>query len=141
MSIRSINGFPIVDATKNVVIKITKRDATREGLQDPASCAVARACKRDIHAPEVRVHRSRIYVRDGDKWLRFIASRALCFEIVAFDRGGVFQPGEYLLQKPQPCQKLGAERKRGDRKHGKRGGKLVPRHVMENVRASPSEVE
>ena len=141
MSVRSINGFPIVDATKNVVIKVTKRDATREGAQDPAGCAVARACKRETHAPEVRVHQSRIYVRDGDKWLRFIASRALGMEIVAFDRGGEFQPGEYLLLKPQPCQKLGAQRKRGDRKHGKRGGKLVPRHVMENVRASPSEVE
>jgi hypothetical protein len=137
--------MPIIDATETVLIEVTKRDVNSElaERQSPSSCLLARACKRDMEAVQVRVHLTRIYVLKDKQWHRFIASRNLETEIVVFDRGGDFQPGQYLLRRPQKSQQLGAARAapRKPRKSGPHKSPYLPRHVFENVRVRPGAKE
>ena|SRR5882762_1769533 len=96
-----INGKKVVDATKAVTINITNRDVTDGDNKNPSGCAAARAAKRDIpSAINARVHIGRVYIEKPDKWVRFETPHALRTEIIAFDRGGSFEPGEYKLTPP-----------------------------------------
>lgn len=113
-----INGKKVVDATSKVKILITKRDATEGDNKNPSSCAAARAVKRDI--PEcisARVHIGRVYVEQKDKWVRYFTPDALRTEIIAFDRGGTFQSGEYELKLPSKTETEAARKdyRKGDR--------------------------
>jgi hypothetical protein len=92
-----IAGIPVVNAKNKVKITITPNDVKNGDTKDPAACAAARACMRDLHATEARVHIGRTYLKIDEKWHRFQTSKSLRTEIVAFDRGGKFEPGEYTL--------------------------------------------
>lgn len=102
-----INGLPVEDATKKLVIVVKPQDIKGSNSKDPASCAAARACKRQLHNKEVRVHLSRIYVKFPRKWVRYETPLKLRDEIVAFDRGGKFLPGTYIAPKIRPTLSLG----------------------------------
>jgi hypothetical protein len=96
-----IAGKKVVDAKRSAKILITKRDVVAGDNKNPSSCAAALAAKRDV--PEclsARVHIGRVYIEHKDKWVRYFTPEALRTEIVAFDRGGSFQPGEYVLRPP-----------------------------------------
>lgn len=100
-----INGKKVVDATKKIKINISKRDTIEGDNKNPSSCAAARAAKRDV--PEcinARVHIGRVYVEHKDKWVRYFTPEALRTEIIAFDRGGSFQPGQYELKPPSKTE-------------------------------------
>jgi hypothetical protein len=98
-----INGKKVVDATSKATIHITPLDATKGANKDPAACAAARAAKRDItDCLSARVHIGRVYVEHKNKWVRYFTPDALRTEIIAFDRGGTFQPGDYTLMPPSP---------------------------------------
>ncbi len=86
-----IAGKPVRNAKKPVVLVITSDDVKKGATRDPASCAAALACKRQMNASEARVHTGRTYVRIKDEWIRFNTPVSLQKEIVAFDRGGVFR--------------------------------------------------
>lgn len=97
-----INGKRVVDATKPIAIHITKRDTADGANKDPAACAAARAVKRDVpECVNARVHIGRVYVETPKQWVRYNTPDALRTEIIAFDRGGSFAPGEYKLQVPE----------------------------------------
>jgi len=96
-----INGKKVVDATKPISIHITARDAIDGANKDPAGCAAARAVKRDLHCVSARVHIGRVYVETPKQWVRYHTPRSLRTEIIAFDRGGSFEPGEYKLGVPE----------------------------------------
>ncbi|WP_291869732.1 hypothetical protein [Bradyrhizobium sp.] len=97
-----INGKRVVDATKPIAIHITKRDTTDGDNKNPSSCAAARAVKREIpDCVNARVHIGRVYVETPKQWVRYNTPDALRTEIIAFDRGGSFAPGEYKLQVPE----------------------------------------
>jgi hypothetical protein len=96
-----INGKKVVDATKPIIIHITPRDAIEGANKNPSSCAAARAVKRDVaECVSARVHIGRVYVETPTKWIRYQTPDALRTEIIAFDRGGTFEPGNYKLQIP-----------------------------------------
>lgn len=100
-----INGKKVVDATRKAKIHITQTDATKGANKDPAACAAARAAKRDIaDCISARVHIGRVYVETKDKWIRYFTPEALRTEIIAFDRGGTFQPGVYELKPTGPSE-------------------------------------
>lgn len=100
-----INGKKVVDAKSKMKIHITKRDATEGDNKNPSGCAAARAAKRDIpNCISARVHIGRVYVEHKDKWIRYFTPEALRTEIIAFDRGGSFQPGEYELKAPSKTE-------------------------------------
>ena len=135
-----IDGLPVVDAKRPLTLSVTKADISRaaDSIQQPNSCAVARACYRELHAKEVRVHLSRVYVRTNDhNWVRYVTPDAMRAEIIAFDRGGAFEPGEFRLEKIQPSATLGA--KRSSKKVRTVTGKKRRKYTLiTNVRAGPA---
>src|SRR5262245_20886375 len=101
--IKEIDGLPVIDAKKPLVLTITEADIQRADVKEPSKCAVARACHRALHAIEARVHLARIYIRaNKGNWVRYMTPRAMRAEIIAFDRGGRFQPNTFRLAPPNP---------------------------------------
>lgn len=125
-----IDGLPVKDGKKSIVISISDRDVKNGTLKKPNSCAAALCCKRELGATEAHVHTSRVYLRFNGHWQRYLTSAALRAEIVAFDRGGRFEPGEYRLIRMQPSRQNDVSR---TKKRGK-GKKRQPYHMVTNVR-------
>ena len=92
-----IQGIDVVDADKEFEITITPTDVQLGKKKSSRECAAARALCREFKAEKALVHFSRAYVLKDEKWLRFSVRPALRSEIVAFDRGGEFAPGDYVL--------------------------------------------
>lgn len=142
----AIDGLPIIDAKHPVVLKITEGDCARADRKEANDCVVARAIRRTLHAREVRVHLSRVYIRtNAGNWQRFSTPRNLRQEIVAFDRGGSFSPGEFKLTPVQPSARLTGKRT-GGKNSGPYGGRkktnpnYKPRdkmHILKDVRNGP----
>lgn len=139
-----INGVPVLDAKKSIVLKITPKDVTLGNTKDPGSCAAARCLLRQPDVEAARVHIARTYVKIAGKWMRYKTTAPLRQEIVTFDRGGVFEPGTYML-KPLSEWEAASGRRQGSNKAGARdrGSKdrtpKKPRrkyHAVTGVRAS-----
>ena len=133
---KKIEGIPVVDATKPVVLHIGALDIPKAKAKSPSTCVAARACMRDLNAEKVRVHLSRIFVKLPGKraWVRFATPAALRAEIIAFDRGGKFVPGDYKLT-PLPVSKGHDYHKKSTKERTMRKtGKKRAYHVTENVR-------
>lgn len=115
-----IAGKKVVDAKRPAKIIVTKRDTEVGDNKNPSSCAAALAAKRDI--PEClssRVHIGRVYIEHKDKWVRYMTPRSLRTEIVAFDRGGSFQPGEYELRPPASTETVAGRKAAYDKAYPK----------------------
>ncbi len=128
-----IAGKPVIDAKRPARIRINTRDVKRGAVKDPGSCAAALACMREFHCTDARVHLGRTYVKMGDHWRRYQTPQSLRAEIVAFDRGGKFAPGEYTLAKPS---KKTSGRRQGSDKDTRKGKYKwrAPYHVTIGVR-------
>lgn len=132
-----INGIPVVDATKPLKITITKRDVTRGQTKDSGGCAAAQAIMREMHASAARVHIGRTYVKaDDDKWMRFETPPSLRAEIIAFDRGGSFEPGTHVLKKLRPSHFTGKRQGSASRNARPRTAtkRARPKHVVTGIR-------
>lgn len=103
-----INGKKVVDATRPLIIKVSKTDVVKGANKDPGACAAARAAKRLPKCLAARVHLGRVYVERPDKWVRYKTGDALRGEIIAFDRGGKFEPGDYKIMPPSPSDRPGS---------------------------------
>jgi hypothetical protein len=146
ISARALDGSPIFDSTEPLKIQVNSRDIANADRKDPADCVMARAVRRCIHAHEVRAHLGRVFVRQREKgpWKRYETSTALRSEIIAFDRGGAFEPGEYMLRKIRDSQTSlarsryseGRNRNRSSRKGRAQKKRMAP-HTMKNVRGGP----
>lgn len=115
-----IDGQTVADARKKLVLTITKKHVSAGDNKDPGACAAAQ-CILDL--PEVeraRVHIGRTYIQVGGKWTRFQTSPALRSEIIAFDRGGSFEPGTYTLNPISPAERAGRGKRSGSNKPGAR---------------------
>ena len=131
-------GFPVVDAKTAIELVITYHD-TVGGQKDPWKCAAAKCLLRMPGVIEARVFRTRVYVlkrnANGKFWTRYNPGHGLRHELVAFDKGGKFEPGSYDIGPPAPSCRLGIERpsnKRG--RHDQNKTKRAKPHVMKNVR-------
>ena len=102
---------------------------------------------RQLGASEARVHTGRTYVKINEEWMRYNTPVSLQKEIVAFDRGGSFEPGEYELR-PLPVtqikrlgQRQGSKTTAADSRQYRAGRKLgyAPKrrkvHITTGVRA------
>lgn len=101
----SIGGKPVVDAARAVTLHISAMDTKKGGVKDPGACAAALAAMREIpNCTAARIHLGRAYIFNEKKkhWIRFKTPEALRGEIIAFDRGGSFEPGEYKLAPMSP---------------------------------------
>lgn len=137
MRVKAIDGLPVIDAKGPMILTVTKNDTRHGAEKEPSYCAIARAAKREHHALEVRVHLSRAYVRmNNHNWLRFIVPAYVRTEIICFDRGGSFMPGEYRLAPPQPSKRVRKKQSKSTKKGG--GKKRQPPHVVHDVRTGPA---
>ena len=128
-----INGLPVFDGKKKIKIVVSSSDVRRGNTKDPAACAAARACLREVKGcARVRIHISRSYLQIGNKWLRFHTPQSLRGEIIAVDRGAKFEPGEYVLTPLQPSKKATGKAQGGPAK--KKRGKKRPYHRTIGVR-------
>lgn len=129
-----IKGQKVYDANKPLKINISKRDVQLGGVKNPKTCAAARALCRQKDVTEAAVHLSRTYVKRAGKWERYVTPLALRSEIIAFDRGGEFDPGDYTLASPHPHIRLGSKRKpTRTGTHPQRGSRIKP-HIVSGVR-------
>lgn len=128
MRVMQIEGLPVKDAKKPVLLAITPGDVKKGKVKNPAGCAAAVACKRQLGASEAHVHKSRTYLRFNGHWVRYMTPASLQAEIVAFDRGGRFEPGEHRLARMAHYRNAsrGPHRKKGKKKQGY--------HVVKNIR-------
>jgi hypothetical protein len=108
----------VVNAKKSVILHITDGDISKAKKKKPDSCAAAIACRRQMHVAEARVHLGRTYLRNNGKWVRYLTSDALRSELIAFDKGGKFEPGDYPIYRIQPSKATGKQQ--GSRKYKKR---------------------
>jgi hypothetical protein len=132
-----LDGLPVKDAKKGIFLHITSADVKGADKKHPESCAAAKACEREYNIDEVRIHLSRVYLRKGKRWTRYLTSKPLRQEIITFDRGGRFAPGEYALTKPQPTKRLGVQM--AGNSSGKKGAKKrMPPTVVTDVRHGPA---
>jgi hypothetical protein len=141
-----IDGIRVVNPTKKLQISISQRDCDRGQTKDPGACAAARALLREVpNAKQARVHLGRTYVLidDGGKkvWERYQTPQSLRAEIIAFDRGGEFAPGEYTIPPLPPSVRAKFGKRQGtphatDNIGSKKRKRIArPIHVTENVRA------
>jgi hypothetical protein len=134
-----INGKKVINATKPVVLHISERDVASGAVKSPAGCAAALACLRQLKAANARVHLGRTYVEIGDKWVRFQTPQSLRAEIVSFDRGGAFDPGDYTLRVMTPNRIPAGKRQGGksDNIRPRKPVKIARRsyHVTTGVRS------
>lgn len=134
-----IDGQTVVDAKKPLKLRITKTDCKLGKSKKAASCAAARCLLRLPEVEAARVHISRTYVKIDNKWKRFDTSKPLRSEIIAFDRGGSFEPGEYLLNPVSPSQRAKIGTRQGSSAKGARDKGSKTRTPMQR-RAKPHTV-
>ena len=127
----------VKDAKEDLILEILPRDVRGASLKSPDKCAAALACSRQL-GREARIHISRVYIKEngGNTWLRYVTSRSLRTEVIAFDRGGSFMPGTYLLKVPSKTRKLGADARK--RKGTPIRRKKRPYRTVKDVRTGPA---
>lgn len=97
-----INGKKVVDAKAPAKIAITEHDTKVGANKIPSQCAAALAAMRDVKdCISARVHIGRVYIETPKRWVRYMTPEALRTEIIAFDRGGTFQPGRPQTSSPE----------------------------------------
>lgn len=75
---------------------------------------IAQNCMAQPGVKDARIHLSRAYLRTNSKeWVRFEVPRNLRQEIIAFDRGGRFAIGDYVLYKVRPTHATGKKQSSG----------------------------
>ncbi len=131
-----INGYKVQDAKRKMVVHVTAYDVQEGAKKNSNACAAARAIMRESGCDLAKVHANRTYIKRGTKWYRYQTPNSLNKEIVAFDRGGSFEPGEYTLIPLKTSQQTGARAARANyvaRKKYKKTGRK--NHVTTGIRA------
>ena len=143
MKLKSIDGIPVTNAKHQLKLHITKRDCSVGDIKDPSTCAAAKTIRREYGAIDCRVHLGRVYIRQNKgNWQRYMTPRSLRTEIIAFDRGGEFQPGEYILAAPSAKRTTGKRqggnsRFKNSRNNPNRKKRRSPT-IVQNVRGGPA---
>ena len=130
---RLYKGLPVIDAPANtgIAITVTPSDVKGSRKVDPEHCAAARAGKRELKK-DVHVFMTRAYVKEKKHWVRYMTPESVSREIVSFDRGSAFVPGNYKFRAPRAQEKLGQYKGKSSEKHT--GVATRPHHVTANVR-------
>jgi hypothetical protein len=115
-----IKGLEVRDARKPIHVHISKADTVTGRQRDPSNCAAAKAFKREPGVKEARVYRSRTYLRKTDSagqdyWERTGTPNSVRAEIIAMDKGGKFEPGDYVFPPLPKAAQLGGRPGRVDR--------------------------
>jgi hypothetical protein len=123
----------VKDSTQNVRIEVSARDVSNSTKKDKQGCAMAVACKRKMHLDGVIIARNKAYLIKGKKAIRFDVPQSVQKEVVSFDRGAAFEPGDYHLTRISPAQRL--DRHKTKSKPGKRTSTNRVKHQTVGIRA------
>ena len=104
-----IGNNKVVDAENDLILVILNKDIKKATKKNNRGCVVAKACNRQENV-EALIHLTRVYLRNGGPWTRYVLPGSLRGELIAFDRGGKFIPGTYVLKAPTEASKLGNHR-------------------------------
>ena len=139
--LKMIDGLPVFDAKRPLRLSITTQDIVGASPKHPQDCAMARAAMRALHVIEARVHLTRTYLRTNNhNWVRYETPGRVRAEIIAYDRGGTFQPLDVRLNPiTAGLRKRLAERKRVSYKTppNKRRPMQKPQ-IVKDVRSGPA---
>ena len=95
---RTIDGQPVGNAAMAIRLTVTEKDIAKGAPKNPNACAVALAAVRQVKGvTAAKAHLGCIYLLRNGHWQRYKTSKAIRDEIIVFDRGGRFYPGEYDL--------------------------------------------
>lgn len=133
-----IDKTKVKDAMRKLQLTITKRDINGSKRGIPESCAAAKCLMRMDGVDEAIVYRTRTYVRRGNVWTRYVTPMSLKIELVAFDRGGTFEPGEHFLL-PVPHYERPTGKRQGSDKDQRKGTSSRSYHRISNIRRSAFE--
>lgn len=100
----------IQDAVECVEIEVTKRDDKTATKKDHKTCAMAVACKRKLGLDGVLISVNTAYLVKGNIARRYKLPESVAREVVSFDRGGGFAPGQYKLSRVPKSLRLGAKK-------------------------------
>lgn len=133
-----IDGLEVRNLEKSIALHISPADCKVGKSQKPNACAAALALARQVPGcTEARVHINRVFLKINNKyWLRGKAPAALRSEIVAFDRGGRFEPGEYHVNPISPSEKLERTVRLARQKKRKSPKPYKRPHILLGVRGS-----
>jgi hypothetical protein len=126
----------VVDAKRGIKIHVSPKDSKPDGRRKHQECAMAVACKRQFNLDGVIISRERAYTIKNNVATRYLFSSSVSKEIVSFDRGGEFNPGDYKLCRPSKSARLG--KYQGSKNSGPKLSKPRPRfrHVTQHIRTS-----
>jgi hypothetical protein len=101
-----VDGMEVRNATVSLALEIIPAD-TKAARKDPRHCVAAECIRRLPKVKDVRVHLSRTFILFKGKkyYLRWVTPKSLRAELIAFDRGGEFEPGKYILPIPKEYMK------------------------------------
>jgi hypothetical protein len=132
-----------VDADDSLSLVVTARDIKLAKAANSKECALARACKRELHVKAAYLLRTVAWLEYPDKMVRYRLPQSVQKEIVSFDRSKMMSTGEYTLAPVAPM-KRGKGRARARSKvtgkrllgRGKAATKIVSKrtHELQDVR-------
>lgn len=122
----------VVDATTNASIEVTGADTKNSAVKNHSACAMAVACKRKFKLDGVIISRKVAYLIKGTKARRFYVPESVSREVVSFDRGSGFAPGEYELSKVPTGAQLGRQKTQTIKNRTVKEPRK--RHITTNVR-------
>ena len=123
----------VTDAKLPINIEVLKRDINSSAVRNHKECAFAQACKRTKQIDGAIIALKVAYLIKDGQAVRYSIPESLSREIVAFDRNGAFEAGDYRLESPR--RKLGDPRATGSDKRSKPGRKVTYRHTTSAIRS------
>jgi hypothetical protein len=97
----------VEDGRDDVLVEVTSRDVAWAARKNHNHCALARACEKMVGVDGAIISRVCAYLIAGSTAIRYHLSTAAAREIMAFDRGAGFAPGEYLLKAVPKSNRFG----------------------------------
>jgi hypothetical protein len=101
------NVNKVVDAKKDATVEVLPRDISRAAKKNHNACALARACERTFMVDAAVITPYRAFLIKGDVATRYMLTDHARREIIAFDRGAAFMPGEYDMRAPRNAERIG----------------------------------
>lgn len=93
-------GLQMADARDPLKLEVTAADISRAEKKSPGNCGFAQACRRQYRADAAYFFRTTAWVQFGRTMLRYMLPMSMQKELLAFDRNGTMEPGEYQLGRP-----------------------------------------
>lgn len=126
----------VKDGRGDLHIIVTTTD-TKASVKNHKDCAIAKACKRLQGVDGAVISVATAFIIKGDTAYRYRVPSAVAREVVAFDRGASFTPGEYELKAPGRTHKLGRKQGSSGARTGQGAGRNSgPRHVTKGIRTA-----